>query len=263
MTAAHLRLAYDARGDGPVVLFVHALGMDMAFWDEFTASLSSQRRCVLVDLPGHGRSTRARAPYSVEDVADAVAAALPAHAPGAVDVVGASMGGMVALALAQRHPAMVRRLVLVDTTAVYSAELRAQWYDRAEVVRTRGLQPLVEHLLAIWFSPGYLATDAPPVRYVRDRLARCAPEAYADACDALRRADLRPGVGSVTVPAVVIAGSDDVLADDCRWLAEHLPDARMAWLQGGRHAACLEFPARFTSLIRVFLDSHDGQQVHA
>lgn len=103
----------DLPGDGSPVVFLHGLGCHGATsWAE--AALRLGRRALIVDLPGHGRSD---APpgfgYTLPELADAVAGAIHDNG-GRVDVVGHSLGGSVAVALAHRHPQLVRRAVLVE-----------------------------------------------------------------------------------------------------------------------------------------------------
>ncbi|ONF73023.1 alpha/beta fold hydrolase [Amycolatopsis keratiniphila] len=94
-------------GGVPVVL-LHALGSKAGTWDDFAARLD--RRVVAVDLPGHGDSAHVES-YSLDAMADGVAELLGEEA----DLVGHSMGGRVAVLLAQRLPGRVRRLVVEDT----------------------------------------------------------------------------------------------------------------------------------------------------
>jgi pimeloyl-ACP methyl ester carboxylesterase len=98
------------------VVFIHGGGQNAHTWD--TVALALQQPLVAVDLPGHGHSdwpgdNRALDPGAM---ADDVATAMSRLAPDAAMVVGMSLGGMTAIALATRHPLLVRRLALVDIT---------------------------------------------------------------------------------------------------------------------------------------------------
>ncbi|TWP51645.1 alpha/beta hydrolase [Lentzea tibetensis] len=98
----------------PVVL-LHALGSTAGTWDDFAARLAAHGRHVLaVDLRGHGQSSWAEK-YSLELMCDDVLGFLDDHGVEQADVVGHSMGGRVAVLLAQREPGRVRRLVVEDT----------------------------------------------------------------------------------------------------------------------------------------------------
>jgi pimeloyl-ACP methyl ester carboxylesterase len=102
------------RGD-PELVLLHGGAQNAHTWD--SVALAVARPLVAVDLPGHGHSDwRDDHDYGPQRNAEAVAAALEQLAPHAVAVVGMSLGGLTALALAARRPDLVRRLLLVDVT---------------------------------------------------------------------------------------------------------------------------------------------------
>jgi pimeloyl-ACP methyl ester carboxylesterase len=99
----------------PEYVFLHGGAQNAHTWD--TALLALGRPAVAVDLPGHGHSDGGRAGYlNPEDNADDVAVAIAALAPDAKAVIGMSLGGITTIALAGRHPELVRKVVLVDIT---------------------------------------------------------------------------------------------------------------------------------------------------
>ncbi len=103
-------------GIGPVeVVFVHGGAQNAHTWD--TVALALGRPALAIDLPGHGHSAwRHDGAYTPHNLADDIAAMVWEHAPQSRLVVGMSLGGLASLELAVRHPALVRRLVLVDIT---------------------------------------------------------------------------------------------------------------------------------------------------
>lgn len=106
------RRAEDSRG---TALFVHGLGESGLCFEHLLGAPALASRTLLVpDLPGYGRSPRPAAPLGLAGEADHLAAWLRARGEGPVDVVGHSMGGIVALLLAERHPDRVRSLVDVE-----------------------------------------------------------------------------------------------------------------------------------------------------
>jgi len=101
--------------DEPDVVFVHGGAQNAHTWD--TVALALQRPALAVDLPGHGHSGwRTDGAYSPANMADDIAGLIAAHAADARVIVGMSLGGLTAMLLAVRHPALVRHLVLVDIT---------------------------------------------------------------------------------------------------------------------------------------------------
>jgi pimeloyl-ACP methyl ester carboxylesterase len=100
--------------DEPEIVLLHGGAQNAHTWD--TVALALGRPLVAIDLPGHGHSDWRDDGYSPLANADDVAVAVEALAPNANAVVGMSLGGLTALALAWRHPHLVRQLVLVDVT---------------------------------------------------------------------------------------------------------------------------------------------------
>src|SRR5690242_7973461 len=101
--------------DDPQYVFLHGGAQNAHTWD--TVALALDRPLVAIDLPGHGHSDGGRAgSLDVRENADDVATAIRALAPDARAVVGMSLGGATTLALAERHPDLVRAVVLVDVT---------------------------------------------------------------------------------------------------------------------------------------------------
>ena len=116
----HLTLGYRTTGspDGLPVLLLHGLGEDAADWDRFAAELADRgRQAIALDLRGHGASSHP-GEYSFDLMAGDVLAFLTDRGLTRVDLVGHSMGGMVAQLLAAREPHLVRRLVIEDAPPV-------------------------------------------------------------------------------------------------------------------------------------------------
>ena len=115
---ARLRMFVRSAGttDAPPVVLLHALGETSASWSDVVPLLSGRVRTYSVDQRGHGRSEWT-GPYSIDGLADDVAALLDAFALERAHVVGHSLGGVVAYVLAERHPGRVASLVLEDPPA--------------------------------------------------------------------------------------------------------------------------------------------------
>jgi 3-oxoadipate enol-lactonase len=228
-------------------VFLHPLGADARFWDPVRAELVP-RTSLALDLPGHGTASPPASGAGIDAYAAAVADQLgePAH------LVGMSLGGLVAQALAASRPELVASVVLVDTVAVYPAAMQQMWRERADIARTGGLTSLVEPMVEMWFSADLGATSDPRVEQARHTFAATGPEGYARTCDVLATVDLRNRVATLTVPAVIVCGQDDAPAfrEAATWLARSTGDGTVHWLPG-RHACAVENPARFAELLLV------------
>ncbi len=242
------------QGSGPPVVLVHCLGVDHRFWD-FTSGLSGELTLLSYDLPGHGETPVPANSYRVEELSIQLATIFSENTISHAHVVGISLGGLVAQHFAATWPALVDRLVLIDTTPRYTDEMRTMWAERAAAARSKGVGALVDGLLKIWFTEQFIAQNPPAVRYVRSTLERTPAEGYALACEALAAADLRPIAERIFARTLVLCGDDDIpsFIESAQWLADKLPRARLEWIPGTRHASVLEKPDHAVPLIRDFL----------
>lgn len=238
-------------GAAPLLL-IHSLAMSAAFWDRVVPLVSDRFDIVLPDCRGHGASGRPPGPYTVEQFADDMAAVLDDAGTGCSIVAGCSMGGCVALALAIRHPARVRALGLIDTTAWYGPGAPEAWRERAGQGMRKGLASLVGFQATRWFSDGFRERQPDEVRKLVDIFIANDPACYAASCDMLGAADLRPGLPGVRVPTAVLVGAEDHATppDMARALAENIDGATLAVVADGRHLTPVQCPEQVATLLR-------------
>lgn len=243
------------KGRGPALVLLHCLGVDCELWNIAIDGLSDRFELVSYDFPGHGTTPVPDKPYTIEDLSEQLAVVLKLQGLERVHLCGISLGGLVAQCFAARHPHMVNKLVLVDTTARYTDEMRKTWRERAHVARTRGVKVMTEPLLQVWFTSEFVAQNGPAVRYVRDCFARSPGEGYALACEALEAADLRPLIKSIKAPTMIVCGREDLpsFIDAANQLHTEIADSELLWLEPGRHASILEQPIAFRNALTAFL----------
>ena len=104
-----LQVREDGPRDAPAVVMLHGFACSIGWWDQMTPALARDHRVVRFDLLGHGGSEKPKEGYGMESQARLVAAALDRLGVRRADVVGHSMGGSVATALAEQRPALVDR----------------------------------------------------------------------------------------------------------------------------------------------------------
>ena len=145
------KIRYARAGqDGDAVLLIHGYGGDRNSWLFLQEPLAAGRRVYALDLPGHGTSTKDVGDGSVDLLADAVLGVLDAIEPSgaSVHLVGHSLGGAVAAAVAARDPGWVRSLTLI-APAGFGAEINAGYLRGfAEAQTRRELKPVVAQLFA-------------------------------------------------------------------------------------------------------------------
>ncbi|MCX4782577.1 alpha/beta fold hydrolase [Streptomyces sp. NBC_01264] len=214
-----VRLAYEVTGppDGPPVLLLPALGRTAADWAAVRDELARERRVFALNLRGHGASAWPCA-YSLPLMRDDVLAFLDALGLERVDLVGHSLGGVVAYLAAAAQPHRIGRLVLEDAPAPL---------PREPVIPER--------------PEGELAFDWAMVLAVRPQLDRPDPAWLAD-------------LARITAPTLVVYGgpTSHLAPASFDEVVRRIPDARLLTLPYGHliHAAA---PAEFTAAVAAFL----------
>lgn len=112
------KINYHVEGNGDAVIFLHGFTESLEIWDEFSADLSLDNRIICIDLPGHGKSENLGEIHTMEMMAGCVKAVLDKENIHECIVIGHSMGGYVALAFAEKFPAMMKGLGLFHSTAL-------------------------------------------------------------------------------------------------------------------------------------------------
>jgi 3-oxoadipate enol-lactonase len=244
------------RGTGPAVVLLHCLGVDRRLWDIAAPNLSDSYETLSYDFAGHGASPVPQGEYSIEDLAEQLAEIIRTQSLGKAHVCGISLGGLVAQRFAAQYPELVEKLVLVDTTPCYTAEMQSVWRERAATARQRGVGVMIDHLLQVWFTPAFIAANGPGVSYVRKCFEAASGEGYALACEALAAADLRPILRAIAAPTLVVCGREDLpsFIDAAHLLSREINQAELLWLEPARHASILEQPPDFMAALLPFLN---------
>jgi 3-oxoadipate enol-lactonase len=248
---APVALHHSVVGAGPPLLLLNSLGSDMSMWDGQVAALAPRFTVIRCDTRGHGGSPVPPGPYSLDELGADVLALLDSLGIGSAHVAGVSLGGVQAMWLAAYAPARVRRLMLVCTAARFPPS--SGWVDRAALVRSSGTAAVADAVVARWFTP-----DAPPytVAAARAMVAATPAEGYAGCCGVLEHADVRPVLGAVTAPTLVVSGALDPASppDRGREIAAAISGARFEVVPDAAHLACLERPAAVSDLMLRFLE---------
>lgn len=233
----------DASPDRRLAL-VHSLAMTAEFWDRVVDALGAGWEVLALDCRGHGASGKPAGPYDVSLFADDLAAAMDAAGWEDAIVGGASMGGCVALAFADRYRARCRALALVDTTAWYGEGAEEAWEDRGRKAVEEGLSTMVDFQKTRWFSDAWREANPSAVEAAVATFLANDPTAYLEACRMLGRADLRAALPGLDMPVTILVGEEDYATppEMARAMGAAIPGAELHVLPGVRHFTPLEVP---------------------
>ncbi len=164
-------------GQGPPIVLIHGYGGALDWWDDIAPELARHYRVIRLDLIGHGGTAAPTSGYEITRQADLVAAVLDKLGVDRVAVVGHSMGGWVATALATKNPQRITRLIFLDTPP--TTDLRLSLASRAHVAPVLG--EVVSHfvtdgLLRDGLADAFAPNFSVPERFVADlkRIPHCA-----------------------------------------------------------------------------------------
>ena len=241
-------------GNGPPLFLFHSLLSDRASFDAIVPKLSQSFRLIVPELPGFGQSRLVSG--GLADIADRMAEAVRDAAGGDEAIVlGNGYGGFVALQMAIRHSGIATRLILADCGAAFSEPGREAFRNMAVASKAKGLAAITDVAMRRLFAPEFQEEHPDLMRDRREAFLRTDPEVFRAACVALAELDLRPELGKVTAPVLVLVGEHDEATPPpmSRELAAGLPNARLKAISGCAHVPQLQSPEIFLDAIGDFL----------
>jgi pimeloyl-ACP methyl ester carboxylesterase len=251
-----------AEGTGPAIVLIHGFGAAIDWWDDIASELATDHRVIRVDLIGHGGTAAPSSGYAIERQAALVAAILDKFGVDRSTVIGHSMGGEVATALAELNPQRIERLISIDSPAVAGATftiLTDAYFTRVigEFLSHFRTDRVVRRGLAQGFATGF----AVPEKFVAD-LRQLTYTAFREAHDASvayrrlkapyeRLAALKP-----VPPVLAVTGAlDAIVPPEHLKFYERVPGSEVAIIEGAGHSPMVEKPAKTLQLIRQFMQS--------
>jgi pimeloyl-ACP methyl ester carboxylesterase len=252
-------LATTSAGSGDdVIVLIHGFPLTSEMWRAQIDGLASPAlRVVAPDLPGCGRTPGAIS--SIEDAADNIAALVTEIGATRVVLGGFSMGGYIALAFARRHAPMLHGLILIDTKAeADSDEAKKGRYALAERARSEGKGIVIEGMLPRLLGETTRAVRPEIVVRTREISSACTLDGIAGALHAMaERQSSVEDLPSITVPALVIVGHDDVITPvaDAEAMAAAVPGAKLVVIPDSGHLTPMEQPRAVNDAIRSWLAS--------
>ena len=252
----------NVREDGdprdPPLILVHGFQASLRWWDGVTPALARDHHVVRMDLLGHGASEKPRHGYRMEEQGDLVAQVMERLRIRDAAVVGHSMGGQVVTALAERHPELVDRLMIIGTAPDNS-------FNKNRFGQKVLATPVIGHALRRFLPNSAIhdnvdlafadGTDVPYLLYKDPERATYNSFTGARKGNREYRDDkpLDERLRGSGIPVDVIFGSEDELVDpDAAKAWDGLPNLRVAVLPGRGHTPFVERPAQFAGIIAEF-----------
>lgn len=237
-------IAWEEAGRGLPLVLIHGLPFQKGMWKPQMAALSKKFRVIALDLPGFGESGPPAGEASMTHYADLLALFCASISIDGLVLAGHSMGGYIGLEFASRHSNLLKGLVMIASRAVGdSADVAANRKVMASRLKTESAQFVAEAML-----PRMLASDNRDLvlrQTVRDLMEPLRPEGIAHAQLAIAaRRDFGGKLGTIPVPALVIAGEKDMIAplEEAGIMAADFRRGRLEVIENAGHMASWEQP---------------------
>ncbi len=245
-------------GSGEHIALLHGWGFNAAIWQKTAQTLANNAQVNCIDLPGHGHSPMPVGDYNIETLADRVAETLPEQG----NLIGWSLGGMVAMQIALRHPQKIKKLILVASIARFVRDDDWRYAISTEILQqfSESLNNNTQQTLQRFIALQIMGNDESRVilRKLRELMNSNEaphPAALQGGLKILQEVDLRNQLSKITQPTLMIFGKRDTLSrpKTARQMLPLLPNAQLEIINGAGHAPFLSHNEHFTNLIKQFI----------
>lgn len=259
VTVNGTRIFYEAAGRGTPVVLLHSGNLDRRIWDAQFLDLARAHRVIRYDARGHGRSGPADTPYRADEDLHGLLLALRLPR---VSLVGASLGGRIAIDYALAHPEAVDRLVLAapGLSGWDFTHRDTTWLPEAREARARGDSA---GIALAWLKQDFMqaAMERPALAASLRAIAADNGRFWMEVIRYNGEADLQGSppalhrTSLVRAPTLLIVGTRDTpdIAAIADTLAASMPSLRRVTFEAAGHLVNMEYPDRFTALVLAFL----------
>ncbi len=254
---------YEIEGEGHPLLLISGLNCDHEIlWQKVKTALVEDHQVITYAPRGVAPSSTPTTPYTMEMMADDAAALLTNLGISSAHVLGYSMGGMVAQALAIYHQDKVDNLVLAATTAKINALNRIVCEGCKKLLNSGFPREEASAVMLPWlFSNTFLTTLLEgKLSSPMPKLQPIMPQSVHGLIyqlDALAAFDRRESLGNISMPTLIITGEKDLLmpVEDAQELQNLIPDSRLVAIPHAGHLLIHEKPDLFLQMVSAFMKS--------
>ena len=254
-TIHDLNVNYEVQGDGPPLFFLHGLGSSGRDWSPQVAAFRDRYECITYDVRGHGRSGKPPGPYSMAQFAADAAGLLDHLKRPSANLVGLSLGGMIAFQMAVDFPERVNSMIIINSGPAVVAKTfkeKVALWQRKYMFRLLSMERIGKAI------GGRLFPDEDQAELRAQFVARWAENdkpAYLEATKAAIGWSVLDHITTIATPTLVIAADQDytpVAAKEA--YVSQMPHAELVVVPDARHAVAYAQPEKVNPLIAAFLE---------
>ncbi|MGV3502130.1 MAG: alpha/beta fold hydrolase [Adhaeribacter sp.] len=257
MTMRSESIISDSGGSGPALVFLHGFCESKAMWQDFVSPLAAEYRVILLDLPGFGHNDAPREDYTMESGAAFVQQVLAELQVEKCVLIGHSMGGYVALALAERWPRLLAGLSLFHSSALPDTEEKKETRNKTiDFVNKHGVDKFMDTFVAPLFYEGSRETQQKAIDLLTRIGKQASPQGLTGALAGMRdRPDRTAVLRGAEFPLQFIAGKQDPAVTLEQSLQQcHLPkESHTLFLDHTGHMGMFEKPRVTRQAVQAFV----------
>jgi 3-oxoadipate enol-lactonase len=253
------KLYYEIHGEGDPLVLIMGLGGDATGWMLQIPEFSKYFKVIAFDNRDVGRSTKARGPYTIADMAEDTAGLMNALGIKQAHVLGGSMGGAIAQELVLCHPDKVCKLILACTMGQF-ARFRIHMLEPAIFIKEHdpSNKVFLMEMLFQCMTHDFLKNEravSEMLNLMQNPPFPQSTEAFVRQAKAIRTFDALDRLRAVKAPTLVLVGDQDILTPPwaARELAVAIPGAKLQILEGGAHGFFWEIPDKTNRAVIEFL----------
>ena len=253
-----IELFYTEHGSGDeTIVFGHGLLMDSTMWGLVAPAFANNYRVICFDFRGQANSQDSGRNFTIDLLVEDTAALIQALSRHPVHYVGLSMGGMVGMPLAARHPKLLRSLVLLDTSAqAEPAKNNIKYALMTAVVKLFGVKPLVPSMLPLMFGKSFLSDplNHELINHWKQKLRALKKTITGPVSGVTKRRDVTQELANITCPTLIIVGDEDHTTPmSCaKNMAAHISGSELKIIPQCGHSSALEKPEVVVDLMKQF-----------
>lgn len=237
------------------VVFSNSLATNLHMWDDQAEALGDRFQVLRYDQRGHGATDAPEGKYSFDLLVADVIGLFDALEIERAHFVGLSMGGMTAVALAEKHSDRLDRVVPCDCGPASTPQSAQQWEERIAIAREKGMEALVEPTMGRWFPAEFLTANKAAADKVRDMICTTPVAGFIGCASALSNFDLRPELSKISRPTQFVCGGKDAALGGTKALHAGVAGSSFVEIEGAGHISNVEQPEIFTRALKDFLVS--------
>jgi 3-oxoadipate enol-lactonase len=235
-------------------VFINSLGTDFRIWDKVVGKVQKHGNVLLYDKRGHGLSETGEKSEGMNGYYKDLLALLHALDIKKCIPVGLSVGGRIAIILAEKQPDLIEKLILCDTGHIIGTN--QNWNDRIQAVNTVGLSKITNTIMERWFPKPFRDKYPVEIEGYKRMVSQCSPEGYIHCCEAIRDADLTETAKNIPHQTLCLVGSKDVATPPelVEGLSKLIKNSQFQVIKGSGHIPCVDNAGVLSKRIIAFVN---------